>query len=419
MDSIRMYLRWVASAALLVTIFLSVACQKPANSATSVAEVKAITPPPSSAAQSNGGGGLDGSGGDTIQSSEAEVHAALTEELGNLPERLNNMGGALRLQPEITEFLYGKESRSLLQDFFKDGSASLSDGTVITSESFMISNIKNHKIKMTVQASACSTADGIHAGSAIGDVNAGEICISTDKLRLLPPKILNEEIFKLLIHEISHLAGFNESKAVSIQTLISIHPQIYTGLGYSKSRYFISGLQSCGSEKLDAEVAEMNASPYWKAQEAKLLQMLSGSLPRGCGSIDNRNADKLDIFSDDAEFLFVTAKFAQSDLRWYARDKSEPGIQPSWSWIQDVFMVSSLSIRTSTASMNGLVGKIGTDAQCSPKVLLANVIANTEDIFHMGCGNNNAEFNSVDHIKTRIAKEKEILANAPKLGENK
>jgi len=49
------------------------------------------------------------------------------------------------------------------------------------------------------------------------------------------------------------------------------------------------------------------------------------------------------------------------------------------------------------------------EIQCSPKILLANLIANIPDVLELNCGSGRDKANSVERIKARIIKEKEIL----------
>jgi hypothetical protein len=298
-------------------------------------------------------------------------------------------------------YLFGSGAKKIILDFLLI--------TNYSQQSPLIKNLSEGAIKVNPQNEACQLKDGSHSGSAKGDYHSGEICISYQQLQRLPPQVINEEVFKLLIHELSHLSGFNEERAVGIQKLLSMNRFIYSD---ENEPGFISNLYACDREEIDKEIKEMESSKYWQQQKARLLELLTGSQPRGCTGLNiNEMTDKIDIFSDDAEWLVATGKFPRSGFRWYERKPEDshqytPAVALYTDWVQDISTVATVFVGTTTASIT-IPAKMGTNAQCSPKILLANLIANIPDILKMGCGGGGK--NDMDGIQVRIAKEKEIL----------
>jgi len=405
MQSFRFYILKIILFVAGLTISLS-ACQKGGGSGDSSQSPAPITPPTSQGGGS-GGGGIDGSGGDSVQSSLEEVKKAYAEELKALPQRLRQMTREFKSFEEyVYDYKYRPGARKIMGSFLI--AEKIIEEHPRYFQSILAKNLQSGDIQIKTQQAPCSVQDGTHAGSAKGDYNKGEICISFEKLQSIPPFVLNQEIFTLLIHELSHLSGFTEKQAVEIQKLLSFNRDMYAG--YADAG-FINGLRACDYQTISKENEEMKNSPYWQQQKRKLVELLSGSQPRGCGDATNKMTDRVDIFSDDAEFLEATGKFPRSGYNYEITNKArgEAGTYFTTDSVQEISTVASIHLETSTAILWSLPAKIGTNAQCSPKILLANLIANIPDILELDCGMGQDKANSIERIKDRIIKEKEIL----------
>ncbi len=408
MQFLRSYMARITLLLLGVTIGLS-ACQKGGSSGgSSPADGPAqAAPGPSGAPVAhNGGGGIDGSGGDSVHSSLAQVKKVFAEELAVLEKRLAFMKMRYSQADELVyDFQFGRGSRKLVGEF-------LLLGAERESSSPLIDALRSHSIQIKPQLEACQSKDGQRSGSAKGNYKSGEICISYQELQKISPFSLNLEIFDLLIHELSHLSGFDEAKAVKIQNLVYRKRLIYST--YNEVG-FINGLKSCDYNLITKEAKEMDDSPYWQEQKRKLIELLSGEQPRGCGPDTNKMTDRVDIFADDAEFLTTTSKFPASGYRW-SNERSghrEASVYIGYGNVQDISVVATLHVQTPTAWI-WIDAQIGKDAQCSPKMLMANLIANIPDVLELGCNMKSDIANDFARVRARVLKEKEILD-----GENK
>lgn len=237
--------------------------------------------------------------------------------------------------------------------------------------------IKDKKIKITAQNTACEAQDDIHAGSAKGDFNCGAICISYEKLKKVSPKILNEEVFALLIHEISHLAGFDEDQAIALQKLMITHPEIYRDSGSRTGT--TTATIFCDHTILEKE--------------------------------DNKvDEDKLVVFAKKSKLIIETVKFEKLELEKMLMSNATGEAYAQMAnqkTTQDKFM-AALNIANADTVISSLTARSNTNAYCSPKALIANILANIPDVLEMKCGDIDT-VNSLEKIKARINEELKIL----------
>lgn len=166
---------------------------------------------------------------------------------------------------------------------------------------------------------------------------------------------------------------------------------------------------SC-KDQVYMELEQIHNSSYWQARKKELVELLSGYQPRGCqtGGNPTRPTAKTEIFADDVQ-QFTTAKFKGELLDGLVlRPGSEESVRTSFSGF-GADMVASLRIETKEAVITGIDAERGTNAQCSPKVLLANVIAQVKDVLQAQCGENH-KVHSPSAVKAREDFEALILA---------
>lgn len=406
MRYIRNYVSISVLLALVLTISLT-ACQKPSSNGPSSSSPPApgsqstpVEPSPGNPTLENGGGGIDGSGGNTAQSSLEEVQKAFDEIQKELYERFVQIAQHRAMDPEVVDFISERNAHQTLKDLFKNFDPSKESAF----NNPFSKALKNGNVRIIPQETDCQTRDSSHDGSATGNLEKGEICISLSRLTKLPARVLHEEIFLLLVHEMSHLAGFNEQNAEYFQRFFLRHPKLYQSQ-IEATKVFPS-FKSCDGSLIQKEQEEMDASPYWRAQKAAFIKMLSGSQPRNCGEGTNQLEDKVVIFADDAEWLGITAQFAQTGMNWQKKNESGDTFY-TVNWIQNMTLVASIYLETETMTLSGINGKIGTPSQCSTKSLLANLLANTEAVLSKGC-NTHDEPEELQ-AKRRIQRQKEIL----------
>lgn len=394
---------------IVLTIFLSVACQKKGDPA-SPSGNEATTPPSAPVPQAGGGGGgIDGSGGDFQRSTLEEAKKAVAEEIKALPGRLATLKNFVTNSEEfVYEYKFGKNTYRPVLSFLQMHVLKNRDDSP---KSPLEEGVRMGRIQIKPQIEPCDAKDGKHSGSAKGDLQSGEICLSYKSLQLIPRKVLNEQIFGLLIHELSHLSGFDESRAVEFQSMILSNRDMYSN---SSASGFLNNLRACETEEIQNEIKEINASPYWQAQKKILVEMLSGQ--KMYCSTPNYMRDRISIFADDAERVSITRKFKRADFHWILT-KEAKGVDGTFfgiNIIQDLTTVASIRVETSTATLGDLDALVGTDAQCSPKILLANVIANIPSIVDVDCDGRPSDVETPDQVKARALKEKEILEGEKK-----
>lgn len=401
MQTRRIWKTTILRAFLALTTFLS-ACQKADTHRSQSTHGQTVT-------AGEGGGGVDGSGGNTHKSSKSEVQTAFDEVLKDLPGRLNQIYKNLRLVDKLYDDQYGGGAHELMNDFI----SAVQDRVHTGPQPYGV-NLQNGQIKIKLQNSVCRGAHEQTAGRAVGDIDHGAICISLERLKNVPPNVLHEEIFALLVHELSHLRGFSEEKAVRLQKLVASHPGVYLP---GNRDPLPKGFKPCDSDLIYAEVKSMQQSKYWQSQKMILESLLSGVQERGCPDlskeetpIEEKQELKANIFVDDVEFLRSTTKFVNPRWPIETVDRGEPRCAiASVSEIQNLTAVATIRLEVSGLVIDNIIPKLGTDAQCSPKILLANLIANAPDALNAGCGWNR-EINEPERIRARIQREKDILA---------
>lgn len=153
-------------------------------------------------------GGSDGSGGNVLLSSEAEVSAAVAEAEQELRSAVKRIGMSLATRsPEEFDKQYGNGNFQLLMD-----------GLLPTHDYQTVENIRNGQIRIVPQDGLCPSKSGHGDAAATGIGGKGTICVSLESLRKYPPASLRRELTALLLHEVGHLHGFDEEKAEALQT---------------------------------------------------------------------------------------------------------------------------------------------------------------------------------------------------------
>lgn len=397
---ITMILKLVS--ALLVSIFLS-ACAK--NGASTDTEQIAKSQPSPQLPTTEAGGGIDGSGGDAQDSTLEEVKLAFEAVIKELPNQLSQMHKNLMLDVFSYEYRYGKGSHGFIHQYLM-GRPRLGTGICLGCETVGTALIKG-LIKIKPVEDSCTSTDGHRDGSALGGMKDGEICISFTRLTRIPTKSLKEQIFLLINHELSHLSGFDEPKAKKLQSLLSAHPGIY--LEGNKDPVDIQDFPKCDNSSMEAALNNFKASPYWKHQRDLLLKMLSGRQNRICQSEPGKEEPRLAIFAADAELLQNTGKFVQDFLGYSEVPGGKPKIELSVKDVHGLTNTLSMYIRTDNAVLPNVEAKVGTDAQCNPRVFIANLVANVPSIVEKPCGSDANSKPSSE--QSRINKELEILTN--------
>jgi hypothetical protein len=191
--------------AVLSVSFLMAACQKGSSSGDSSG-----TPTPVVA---NGGGGIDTSGGDLMKASEEEVNQALA-----------NIESKTMLLLSRLSLIVGTDSKLQFNEEFGTGSYELMRPFVYAQTKELVNPyyaLKSGTILFHVRDEACTEDNQAKDGSAyVGSDGRGFICLSRQGLRKLSPESIQLDILALAAHEISHVYGFDESKAQAVQKFI-------------------------------------------------------------------------------------------------------------------------------------------------------------------------------------------------------
>ena len=167
--------------------------------------------------QESSGGGIDGSGGETVQSSKIEVENTLESIQKSAAESLFRLTlEYMFLSSETLDYIYGKNSANALSKLFK-------------AKNFNATKVFNKLITQNVNLNVkdkgyCSTKlngkiKHTH-GSATGNFPHGSICLSINALQEIPKEGLRVQASALFIHELTHLFYLNEEDAKSIQNII-------------------------------------------------------------------------------------------------------------------------------------------------------------------------------------------------------
>ena len=149
------------------------------------------------------GGGIDGSGGNTLFSTKEDIFQALAKAKVDLPALLDDLN-----KEKTYNTLFDEKARLFIDLFYKQTPA------VVYADEILAN------VKINLQDMPCASREGQRAGSALGNLQNGEICLSTEKLKMIPTDSLSDEMTALLFHELSHLVGFNEEDALSLQKFV-------------------------------------------------------------------------------------------------------------------------------------------------------------------------------------------------------
>lgn len=242
-------MKYLIAGLLLSFAFFAVACSKnnsPGSDTTTIA--------------SDMTGGQDGGGGHTLQSTEAEVNAAIDRalKLARDPDYRFNLftlwqwdrlfwvhtastEESLEIFNNGCRVVGGKEAESECRKFTGRPKDDPKFGTGIREiRPFMTKNyfgaiLDQSEIKR-IQGD-CGTAKDDHAHASVSRFEIGaEICLSINHLRRLPPSSLLREVLGLLFHEAAHLNGFAEKEAHLLQSaFVEFYIQRFSSL--TKDRY--------------------------------------------------------------------------------------------------------------------------------------------------------------------------------------
>lgn len=149
------------------------------------------------------GGGIDGSGGNTIFSTKEDISQALNKAKVDLPALVDEL-----YKEKTYNTLFDEKARLFIDRFYPHTQIAVYAGEILAN------------VKINLQDVPCVSREGQRAGSASGNLQNGEICLSTEKLKMIPADSLSEEITALMFHELSHLVGFNEEDALNLQKFV-------------------------------------------------------------------------------------------------------------------------------------------------------------------------------------------------------
>lgn len=206
-------------------------------------------------------GGQDGGGGHTLQSTEAEVNAAIDRALKLAQEHDYKLNIFSMWQWNRLFFVHPKSTDASLEIFntgcrVLGGPAAEAECRVFTGRpkddpkfGTGIKNVRRHMTKGYFAATLaksqvrrvqgdCGTAKDKHAHASVSKFEIGaEICLSLDHLRRLPPSALLREVLGLLFHEMAHLNGFQENEAHLLQSAFGeFYIRRFSAI--SRERYF-------------------------------------------------------------------------------------------------------------------------------------------------------------------------------------
>lgn len=383
--------------------------------------------------EGSGGGGIDGSGGDPVLSSLTDVKDAYESQIEKLRSRLNTIDHQMEFGEVPFDYLYGKKWHSTLSRFLGFKIVGKTQGvfeTAITENKLIDALYKENAVKINAQEKPCKAKDGNHAGSATGNFKKGEICISFERLQKIPKNALKQEIFYLIMHEIAHIAGYDEVQAITIQNFFAENTTIFSSKMDSE---FPPRIISCDYQLLAHEIDFVNFNPYWKEKLQSISKMLMGFEKSNCGfptdlKLNWTPRELAYKFIDDAERLpvfenFVT-QFSGFELTTKARGPEKTYMSSSWE--HDLSMVPAIRLETDNVILRDLKARLGSKAQCSPRVLVASVIAAIPDVIYPECRTYKTDdgieheiprssYNSEGSIKARILKQMKILEDGPEM----
>ena len=153
--------------------------------------------------------GTDSSGGgDALPVQAKSDPLVVTSVLNNLNEYTFDQWRFVNL---LIPFIQDGELKAVVSDL----SASRGPYQTVTIKDIWVNGVFK---KMVIQNAACTYQQGQLADASVSRFDLlGTVCISTGRLSVLPPELLEKQIAALLTHEISHLLGYGESAAVKVQ----------------------------------------------------------------------------------------------------------------------------------------------------------------------------------------------------------
>ncbi|MFZ4405406.1 MAG: hypothetical protein ACOYOK_15005 [Pseudobdellovibrionaceae bacterium] len=410
-----------------------------------------------------GGPGVDGSGGNSLQSSEEEVKQAFTKVYLALPSQLrwlnfhnhrDQMGWNYFNDKNhiIHDFKFGKGAFQIVHDFLlidkkimnlintsesdtetPDPSSPINPAFDKDIKSRLVQGVLQKKITFNLVSGECNSRQGHRDGAAIGTPEAGTICLSLSRLQKIPTDDLENQIVALIMHELSHLSGFNEKKAIAFQKLIYNNPGLYN----SKNTNPVKTFRSCDEAKIRKEIDNLMQSVYWHQKYLDLSNLFDGSIKICSISNDGRRsglkndtrltaewfADEAERYTDMYKFIVNNSNFKTNEEYQGVNDNIAKDLMDFW--LDSDTYTLNLKMKVPTGVFTKIAAKISTDAQCHPKVLLSNIIAVTElmlddqnqsicsDSQWQGGGGTEAAKAWVKKIKNTQAREQQILLEDP------
>jgi hypothetical protein len=168
---------------------------------------------------------------------------------------------------------------------------------------------------------------------------------------------------------------------------------------------------ACDYQKMIDEVQFMKSSSYWQAQEKDFINMMLKEYPRGCGPMPTAPDSGLDIFMDDLEFVvsgMQSPMLPRSGIFGPKHDMSSNDIHYYTADEDYIFQPGVSEVRISTQAGYAVLYV----KSCSPKVVLANLLAYAPYALTASCGSTAQGGPTVEkQINDEIAR---ILANEPK-----
>lgn len=215
------------------------ACKPPSSGTPSAAKPEASpapTPTPSTVT-----GGQDPGGGYALVSTAEEVRSALNDAL-DLAEKSNiedNIFYSYLKSKALAQSESEKETFNLIAQvigglppdclpkdlawektnlsFLTCHSLTTEAKAALENRNYFAETILKSRIRFE-EDKACLVGKDNHADASVSEHKVGaDICFSIKNLRRLPRTDLQREILSLILHEMSHIAGFDEEKSVKIQ----------------------------------------------------------------------------------------------------------------------------------------------------------------------------------------------------------
>ncbi|MBN8542213.1 MAG: hypothetical protein J0L82_17610 [Deltaproteobacteria bacterium] len=233
-------MKHLAIASLTIAMTATTACSNWEPSGDAGADTGLISAGPSPAQ-----GTVDGGGGNIAprRSSEYDVRSAINQAIANCPMDFGNDWQFAR-KPRVGQ---------LIKDIGERGCA-------------LLAEVANSN-RITVQSTPC-VGFGAHTNSD-GSVSSfkkdGTICLSISRIQATPPGELQIQVSALLIHEISHLLGYGEADAETIQSyFVNFNPssgfRYYTWNSLTRPDSLYGHIPTIEAAKARLELARQNRS---------------------------------------------------------------------------------------------------------------------------------------------------------------